>query len=275
MLNLDQVTLLCVETRSPQLALFAIQQCTQHAQFKKVVLATDLNITYKYPEYVHTIQTPHIQSTKEYSDFLLSDLREHIDGTHVLIIQWDSFIIHPNSWNPSFLEYDYIGPPWPHHPDYPVGNGGFSLRSKRLISALQDPRILKGHPEDQYICIHNRALLEKDFEIQFAPLHLACKFGVERGIWQEAFGFHGMFNFAKVLTDDQLNEFMNCIPFNFLGGQDTYELITDLIKLDKIRAAKKLLSMSHPKHERKYRYHRMHFKLWLKMLFRTLLRPVS
>lgn len=273
MLNLDQVTLLCIETRSPDLALFAIKQCTQNIQFNKVVLATDLTINYEYPKNIDVIQTPMIQTTKDYSEYLLSDLSEFIAGSHVLIIQWDSFITHSELWTPTFLNYDYIGAPWPHHPETPVGNGGFSLRSTRLIKALQDDRITKRHPEDQSICIDNKLLLEQEFGIKFAPLEVASQFAIERGPWKDSFGFHGFFNFSKALSELEMSRVIQLIPSVFLGGQDTYELIEDLIQKGELLNAKKLLQRSTPKPQRKYRFHRMHLKVWIKLIFAQLFSP--
>jgi hypothetical protein len=273
MLNLDQVTLLCIENRSPELAMFAINKCTQGIHFKKVVLATDLTIPYAYPSNIELVQAPEIKTTKDYSDYLLSDLSSLIEGTHVLVIQWDSFIVNPELWDTNYLKYDYIGAPWPHHPQTPVGNGGFSLRSIKLIKALQDKRILKRHPEDQAICIDNKLLLEEDFGIKFAPLELAHQFAIERGEWRESFGFHGLFNFAKVLNEVELSQFIRLIPTIFLGGQDTYELIEDLIKKGQLTNAKNLLNLSKPKLERKHRFHRMHIKLWIKLQFASLSSP--
>ena len=43
LLDLSPITLLCVETRDPALAHFAIQKCTKHAHFGKLVLITDLD----------------------------------------------------------------------------------------------------------------------------------------------------------------------------------------------------------------------------------------
>jgi hypothetical protein len=237
MLNLDQVTLLCIENRSPELAMLAINKCTQGIHFKKVVLATDLTIPYPYPSNIELVQAPEIKTTKDYSDYLLSDLSSLIEGTHVLVIQWDSFIVNPELWDTNYLKYDYIGAPWPHHPQTPVGNGGFSLRSIKLIKALQNNQVLKRHPEDQAICIDNKTLLEEKLDIKFAPLEIAEKFAFERGSHQETFGFHGMFNFAKFLSDQELSLFVQSVPKNFLGALDTYELIQDLIKRKKIHLA--------------------------------------
>ncbi len=273
MLNLDQVTLLCIETRSPDLAMFAINKCTQHINFKKVVLVTDLKISYPYPSDIELFQTPEIKTTEDYSNYLLGDLSHLIDGSHVLIIQWDSFVTNPNLWDPKFLNYDYIGAPWPHHPQTPVGNGGFSLRSIKLIKALQDKRVLKRHPEDQAICIDNKTLLEEKLNIQFASLEIAEKFAFERGTHRETFGFHGMFNFAKFLSDEELSVFVQSIPKSFLGALDTYELIQELIQHGKIHLAQKLICKTKPKKQRKYRFHRMHFFLTLQILKLKLLGP--
>jgi hypothetical protein len=106
---------------------------------------------------------------------MLSDLFKYIETTHLLNIQWDGFVVRPSAWDPEFLKYDYIGAPWkvhPHHhwPPFPdvtennrVGNGGFSLRSKKLMEfmSIRFNNLLKGkkyhdpkyyHPEDCLIC---------------------------------------------------------------------------------------------------------------------------
>ncbi len=81
-----------------------------------------------------------------YSKFMLQDLYKFVDTKFCLVIQSDGFVINPNLWTNQFLEYDYIGAPWPNEISVynasinkidlaknRVGNGGFSLRSKRLL----------------------------------------------------------------------------------------------------------------------------------------------
>jgi hypothetical protein len=249
LLDLSALTLLCVETRDPALAHFAIQKCTQHARFGKVVLMTDLDKLSKREggleegkagnvvdhgidrlSGVEYVQAPPIRTTKDYSDLLLTGLRQYVSGTHVLIIQWDSFILHPELWTNDFLQYDYIGAVWPHHPDTPVGNGGFSLRSVKLLEALESPSISKRHPEDVCICDDNKATLENQFGIRFAPTNVAEQFAVERTDWHPAFGFHGFFNFGKALSPKELQDFINLLPDSYLGGVDTYDLIQYLLE---------------------------------------------
>jgi len=55
-----------------------------------------------------------------------------VEAEHLLLIQGDSVMC--NDGLDEFLEYDYVGAPWNHKPDnISVGNGGFSLRSRRLM----------------------------------------------------------------------------------------------------------------------------------------------
>ena len=179
---------------------------------------------------VEYFQAPPINTTKDYSDLLLTGLRQYVAGTHVLIIQWDSFILHPELWTNDFLQYDYIGAVWPHHPDTPVGNGGFSLRSVKLLEVLESPAITKRHAEDFCICVDNKATLENQFGIRFAPKSIAEQFAVERSSWHPAFGFHGFFNFGKALNPQELSAFLDLLPDTYLGGVDTYDLIDYLIE---------------------------------------------
>ena len=245
MLDLSAITLLCVETRDPALAHFAIQKCTKQASFGKVVLITDLaklsnpindqtsNQTEDQKvvrlQGIEYIQAPLIKTIKDYSELLLKGLRQYVAGTHVLIIQWDSFILHPELWTDDFLQYDYIGAVWPHHPDTPVGNGGFSLRSVKLLEALVSPAIARHHPEDFCICVDNKVTLENQFGIRFASIQVAEQFAIERTSWHPAFGFHGFFNFGKALSPEDLSTFLDLLPDAYLGGVDTYDLLDYLL----------------------------------------------
>lgn len=240
MLNLSDVTLLCVETREPELAHWAIDKCLSKTQFAKVVLITNLDRVSKRRADFEYVQAPQIRTTKDYSELLLTGLDQYVQSSHVLVIQWDSFVIHPELWSDEFLQYDYIGPVWPHHPETPVGNGGFSLRSKRLLQAIKKPGFIKRHPEDYCICADNREFLEQECSIKFAPTHIAEQFAVERSEWHDAFGFHGFFNFGMVLQDAELRAFLDAIPKNYLTGLDAYDLVTNLRAEGKIKLARSI-----------------------------------
>ena len=244
MLNLDQVTLFCVDNRTPDLSIWAMQQCLQKAYFNDAILVTDTTKIMNIPDNIRIIEAPPIKSIEDYSTYLQSDLSPHIQGTHMLVMQWDSFIIHPQLWTDHFLEYDYIGAPWPHHPETPVGNGGFSLRSKKLFAALQNPLYQKSHPEDQSICIFNKDVLE-GLKIRIAPKEIATQFAFERD-YKTAFGFHGLFNFAHVLNTEELKKIIELIPAKLLGKIDTYDLVDELCKKKQFHLVNSLLHKSSP-----------------------------
>jgi hypothetical protein len=101
-------------------------------------------------------------------------------------------------WINEFTDYDYIGAPWWYDSNN-VGNGGFSLRSMKLLQALQDCRLTDLHPEDDRICRKYRELLEISYNIKFAPETVAKVFSFEPNqktthIKTNCFGFHGISN---------------------------------------------------------------------------------
>ncbi|QWD05986.1 hypothetical protein G6719_01340 [Polynucleobacter paneuropaeus] len=239
MLNLSSVTLICVETRDPKLAEWAIARCLQGVQFTKVILFTDLERIDIRKSGIEYIQAPPIKNTRDYSLFLLQGIEPHVQTSHALVIQWDSFITHPELWREEFLQYDYIGPIWPHHPETPVGNGGFSLRSKKLLEVMKQPGFHPKHPEDYCIAADNKVFLN-NHGVQIAPREIAEQFAVERSKWHEAFGFHGFFNFGRVLNDRELREFLKLLPEGALSGLDTFDLIAQLRDQRRIAIAKEI-----------------------------------
>jgi hypothetical protein len=136
---------------------------------------------------------PKIQSTIEYSQFCIKELYKWVHTSHVLIIQYDGYIINTGAWEDCFLDYDYIGAPWP---DGQIGNGGFSLRSTNLQRVLALDTQLNGcHPEDAIICRSNRNMLERKYNMRFPPLEIAKKFSCEFEWNNFTFGFHGKNHF--------------------------------------------------------------------------------
>ena len=138
------------------------------------------------------------------------DVPPLVKTTHYLMIQWDSWIINPAAWSDEFLGYDYIGAPWWYGDGRNVGNAGFSLRSTRLGHYLADNRDkfpLLQLPIDDRICRLYRPLMRGD--LLWAPDDVAWRFARERTGWerpQPSFGFHGLWNFPRVLDLARLGE---------------------------------------------------------------------
>ncbi|MEK7802491.1 MAG: DUF5672 family protein, partial [Pseudomonadota bacterium] len=189
-----------------------------------------------------------ITSTQAYSDFMLKNLGLHIQTSHVLVTQWDSWVLNASAWTDEFLQCDYIGAPWPlgHEGitrDTSVGNGGFSLRSQRLQQALLAPEMSLHHPEDLSICTSNRKRLEHDHGIRFADPALALRFAFERtqSLAGASFGFHAFFNYAKALKRAELLEELRLMPPELLRGVESRDLLVDLLRLNWSDCAKELM----------------------------------
>lgn len=126
------------------------------------------------------------------------EMPQYITCDHALGVQWDGFIVSPDSWTDEFLEYDYIAPPWPLtnivNPNHRVGSGGFCLFSRRMAQLwgkLDDPHPA---PNDWQTGAIKRASFEKR-GMKYAPLELAMRFGEEIPLEDQPrvdkpFGFH-------------------------------------------------------------------------------------
>jgi hypothetical protein len=210
-LSLPSVTLITVASRDIDQTNLALLHSAEHIDFGAIKMlcsalpiSKDSRVTY--------LPIPQIDYLG-YQRFMIEALNGYVQTDHCLIIQADGFILDPTRWRSQFLEYDYIGAPWPevvavHGREKrflkldknPVGNGGFSLRSKRLLettSALRfDSLNFQVKVEDVLIC-HYLYDYMRDAGIQFAPPQIAALFSIEdtSGLYGQSFnsvfGFHG------------------------------------------------------------------------------------
>lgn len=125
---------------------------------------------------------------------------KEIRTSHLLTIQWDGWVLNGNAWMNEFLDYDYIGAPWTWYATDRIGNGGFSLRSAKLMRELATYDIVGA--EDTSLCRFYRKELEA-LGYRWAPEDLAKHFSVEHGPDAVTFGFHGAFNFPRVVPPDE------------------------------------------------------------------------
>jgi hypothetical protein len=208
--KLETVTLLGIDCVDAQRLSLAMEICQKDFEFANVKLLTSL----KASKLKNVVKIKPLNSVEKYSRFVLEELDKYVETEYVLIVQYDGFILNSKVWTDEFLKYDYIGAPWlvadwsVKNFDFPpelmsklvVGNGGFSLRSKKLLS-LTSKLIKKGtieryNPEDVAICVYYRKLFE-DNGIKFAPVKLAKQFSFESEdrlhfTWDGQFGFHGL-----------------------------------------------------------------------------------
>lgn len=198
MLKLKNIDLIIIDCVNPNEAIQTLNICTSGIEFGNSIIFTDKNIR---PEKHNHIKIPNLNNIHQYSDFCLK-LNKYIDNDYVLIVQNDGFILNASLWNDIFLKYDYIGAPWRHtcQIEQKVGNGGFSLRSKKFLQFSSNFDTTNNEPEDNFLCIrkYNEAI---DFGIKYAKSKIANYFAFEYpNIIEEIFhperhfGFHGKHN---------------------------------------------------------------------------------
>ncbi len=191
----------------------------------QVTLIALTGIDYKTSEHAHAlekscegieygavklIQLGHIKDIDSWNKAVIYDLYKYVDTEYALFVHSDGYVRNPSLWRHEFLEYDYVGAPWPlpndtysyRTPDgdiIRVGNS-VSLRSRWLME-LPTKLKLEWKPyygntnEDGFLCVHNRKILE-EHGCFFAPLDVAKHFSKEHEIPEnvglETFAFHSL-----------------------------------------------------------------------------------
>lgn len=194
MLELPNITLICLTNKDFDGHKKAITESCKGINWGVVKMIWDEKIT----------------GIDEWNRKIVYELHHYIDTEFAMLIHADGFPINPQAWRKEFLEYDYIGAPWPLPTDeysyrtpegelIRVGNS-VSLRSKRLME-LPERLNLPWHSyygntnEDGFLCVHNRKILE-EHGCRFAPLSVAKYFSKEHEIEEnkglEPFAFHSL-----------------------------------------------------------------------------------
>lgn len=185
-LDLTNTTLIAIDSQKISKTLKAIEICCQYVNFYKILFFSDVPNPYQ-------VSIPRINSIKDYDSFVVHSLPNYISSDYCLTIHWDGFIVNPSAWNDQFLNYDYIGAPWPWM-NYICGNGGFSLKSKKFLEAQKDI-IPKNHlidrQDDVILCVDFRQQFEA-IGCKYAPKTVSQKFSTEYGGYfnYNSFGFH-------------------------------------------------------------------------------------
>jgi hypothetical protein len=206
MINLENVTLVAVACVRVDRTLKALKYSKKGINFSECLLITNEDII---DDEIKVIKIEKLDY-EHYNKFIVYNLFDYIKTDFALIIQDDGFVVNPEMWSNEFLDYDYIGAIWPIPNDnfsyrdsngklIRVGNGGFTLRSKKLLGVakklnLEWKSYYGYYNEDGFICCHNREYYEKEGCV-FAPLEIAKYFSHESIIPETIgitpFGFHG------------------------------------------------------------------------------------
>jgi len=202
------ITLVAVASNMIPQTIQSLTTCMNLMDFSKVKFITD-TLPKNLPSTIEYIECPKL--TYEMNmNYVFKELGQHIDTSHCLLVQYDSWILRPQMWNDDWLEYDYIAPPWPTHFSMrlPSGNfvrvgcGGFSLRSKKFMDIPKrfnlDLVEYEGEPYNMWADDWNTCVFYRDFflklGIKYASQSVATEFGQEVDMLENIgiypFGFH-------------------------------------------------------------------------------------
>lgn len=151
-----------------------------------------------------------IKDIDDWNRKMIYELTDYVQTDFAMVIHADGYVINPSLWNPDWLNWDYIGAPWPLPQDdysYKTPNGelirvgnSVSLRSKKILDLPRelgfDWKEYYGNTnEDGFLCVHNRDVLKAN-GIKFAPLEVAKHFSKEHEIEEnkglDTFAFHSL-----------------------------------------------------------------------------------
>lgn len=221
------ISISCIDTLNYEKTIQAIKKTIENVNITKVYWFSDIDIQ-------EVLSVPVIW--EKIDKFNLSNFEDSVGKIHLktipavvdtdfnIIVHYDGFAVNKSAWTDLFLDYDYIGAVWPwHQKNENIGNGGFSLRSKKLYNALLDLNVgylledfdqnirkkysSKGAsnkmiiPEDVIISRVYRPILEKEYGIKFPSEELADRWSIEHNYsspWLgKSLGFHGKHGIHK------------------------------------------------------------------------------
>ena len=210
---INSLTIVSVADTKITESISSLKKSTSEIKFEEILLFTSKSFNEKKAfSGLKIVKIKPLKSFKEYNHFIIYELFKYIKTSHILIVQWDGFILNPKKWDNAFYKYDYIGAPFiPRANDfkfcrdknnnfYSVGNGGFTIRSRSLLEApakfaLEDNFEYTNFHEDGFFSVYHRKFLEsKGFK--WAPFTIAKSFALEsltsfNDLIDLPLGFHG------------------------------------------------------------------------------------
>lgn len=202
LLNVDLISINCV---NPEQSVKALLYSSEQIEFGSIKLFAHYkpsNITDKI-EFILIEKLTH----QTINWFAINKLSDYINNEFMLSIHDDGFVINADKWSDEFLEYDYIGAPWPDL-DWckknRVGNGGFVLKSKKFMNLEQSLPYTPNHNDTYVTNIHHDFF--KMYGCKYAPVEVAGKFSLEHDIPEVEYDLNNTFGFHGKLTQQVLDK---------------------------------------------------------------------
>jgi hypothetical protein len=204
MLKLPQTSLLIVVTRGHNISKVALDDILGKAEFKDVLIFTDQpdKVAISGARYFNV---PDWNNKKDAGRFYYAEAAKHFETDFGLFMEWDAGIYDASKWQDAFLAYDYIGAPWNTRDEMKVGNGGFTIMSKRLGHFLCENRQTFPVYTDWDVCRTQRYKIEDANGFKWAPFDLAHEFSWElvNPRSPNTFGYHGIFNWPEMIGREE------------------------------------------------------------------------
>jgi hypothetical protein len=216
--ELSDVTLVSVTGVDSDATLYAMQRCLSGLRFARAILIASAPPSTLDPRVEYIRIGP--MNYAGYSRFILKELHNYITTSHALVVQADGFVINADRWNPDWLRFDYIGAPFPPvikvgkydiELTNRVGNGGFSLRSRRLLQLVSEIKLeTLRYPtinEDMIVChlLHDYLVGKGS---RFADIETAADFSIDERpfgrTFATTFGFHGKHNLLALQNAEKI-----------------------------------------------------------------------
>jgi hypothetical protein len=211
------ISICCIDKKNKIEALIALDKSIENIKFDKYYFFTNGIDNIKISRFknlskvnLEIFYIPEIRNKSEYSKFCLVNLNDYISTDFCLTIQHDGYIINPECWTDKFLDFDYVGAPWPSNWGYKnrIGNGGFCLKSKKFLETSYqifkdfdfeidlDRSIYDISVNEDFLTsnVYYEEMISKG--IKFADVETASAFSIEHPIIEmkdKTFGFHGYF----------------------------------------------------------------------------------
>lgn len=204
MLDLSRTSLVVVGTRAHEMTTLAINDILRVADFRDVLIFTDAADKIAIPG-ARYWDVPDWDNKKDAGEFYYANAMQHVETEWGFLIEWDAGIYDPKKWQDKFLAYDYIGAPWQTTDNHKVGNGGFTIMTKRLGQFLIDHKKQFPVYTDWDVCRTQRRALERAGGFTYAPYDLAHDFSWElvNPRSPNTFGYHGIFNWPDMIGREE------------------------------------------------------------------------
>src|SRR3989344_6889350 len=112
MLKLPNVTLVAIGSTSIKGNVKALEYSARDIKFGKIKLITDIKPE-NLPDYIEFCKIEKITSIDQWCYEVVYNLGNYIDTEFALLIHPDGFVVHSEVWNNDWLQYDFVGAPFP------------------------------------------------------------------------------------------------------------------------------------------------------------------